>query len=176
MKKPKDNPFKATKAESDCIDKFDLKKGERLYRENARQYDKSTNFTWLAKHEKEDELIDALDSLALLRRLEPTIRKLNSKKIDVSRAAMEVSGEALLVGLKLLFSEATSEKVRADLLKHVLGIGGFSPTAKIGIERIDPSTPKEALLSMIAGASEDLKTAGFEVIDERGEPEDEDKS
>jgi hypothetical protein len=117
---------------------------------------------------KEDELINALDDLAAIKRLAPTILKLTKKKITLEQAIRETSSDAFMMLMKLGFSEG-SDKVKADVLKHLLALAGHSPAQKHQIERVDSNTPKEALLAMITGASSDLEKEGIEIEDDRDE-------
>lgn len=121
--------------------------------------------------EKEDQLINALDDLEAIKRLAPTVMKLTKRKITLEQAIRETSPDAFMMLLKLGFSEG-SDKVKADVLKHMLALAGFSPAQKHQIERVDPNTPKEALLAMITGASSDLAKEGIMVEDDRDDDDD----
>lgn len=126
--------------------------------------------------QKEDELINAIDDLEALKRLAPTVLKLTKKKISLEQAIRDVSPDAFIMLMKLGFSEG-SDKVKADVLKHMLGLAGFSPAQKHQIERLDSNTPKEALLAMISGATSDLAKEGIEVEDDRDDDDEtEDKT
>lgn len=116
---------------------------------------------------KEEELIDAMDQIKAMRRMGPLVKKLLSKKIPLEQAFKENSTESFLMLMKMAFSESTSEKVKADILKHFLALAGHNPAQKNQIERVDPNTPKEALLAMLSGAGKDLAGEGIEVVDDR---------
>jgi hypothetical protein len=107
-----------------------------------------------------------MDDLAAMKRLAPTILKLVNKKITLTQAIQDTSSESLIMLMKLAFSEG-SDKVKADVLKHLLALAGHSPAQKHQIERVDVNTPKEALLAMINGASADLQKEGIELDDDR---------
>lgn len=121
--------------------------------------------------QKEDELINALDDLEAIKRLAPTILKLTKKKITLEQAIRETSSDAFMMLMKLGFSEG-SDKVKADVLKHLLALAGFSPAQKHQIERLDSNTPKEALIAMISGAAGELEKEGIEVDDDRDEKDE----
>lgn len=124
---------------------------------------------------KEEELVSAIDDLRALRSLAPMAIKLLAGKLSVAQALNKVGPESLVTLMKLAFSESTSEKVRADVLKHMLALNGHSPTQKHQIERlVDENTSKEALLAIISGAAKDLKSSGLELIDDRKTREDKD--
>jgi hypothetical protein len=122
---------------------------------------------------QEEDLVGAIDDLRAIQRLAPTILKLTKRKISLEQAMRETAPEALLMLMKLAFSEG-SDKVKADVLKHMLALAGHSPAQKHQIERVDPNTPKDSLIAMIAGASKDLEKEGFEVDDDRDDEEAED--
>ncbi len=124
-----------------------------------------------ASHNKEDELIQAIDDLKAMRRLAPTISKLLSKKIPLETAIKETSHETFMMLMKMAFTEA-NPKVKSQVLMHMLSLAGFSATQKHQVERIDPATPRDALLSMIAGAKSDLEAEGIDITDNRDRPEE----
>lgn len=121
---------------------------------------------WRRKNEVEDTMIDMIDDKAMLKRLAPIIHKLDEGKMDVTTAIQKASKLAFMKGLRMMMM-SSSDKVVADLAKHFLALAGHTPTQKIELGRIDPETPREALVSMISGASKDLKEEGIEVIDDR---------
>jgi hypothetical protein len=120
--------------------------------------------------QREDELINAIDDLYAIKRIAPTILKLQKKKISLEQAIRDTSSDAFIMLMKLAFSEG-SDKVKADVLKHMLALAGHSPAQKHQIERIDSSSSKEALLAMISGAAKDLEKEGITVDDDRDEEE-----
>lgn len=121
---------------------------------------------------EEDALIEFIDFKRAIRHLAPIMEKLQKRKMSVRDAFEEISSAAFMETAKLMFSESTSEKVKADLLKYVLGVSGHVPSQKIEVGRLDPSMPKEALISLIAGARKDLEKENIDIIDDReDEPE-----
>lgn len=123
------------------------------------------------QHKAEDDVIAAIDDLNALRRLAPTILKLTTKKISLEQAIRDTSSDSFIMLLKLAFSEG-SDKVKADVLKHLLALAGHSPAQKHQIERLDSNTPKEALLAMISGATSELAKEGIEIDDDRDDDKD----
>jgi hypothetical protein len=121
----------------------------------------------LSMKAKEEELIDAMDQIKAMRRMGPLVKKLLNKKVSLEQAFKENSTESFLMLMKMAFSDATSEKVKADILKHFLALAGHNPAQRHQIERVDPNTPKEALLAMLSGAGKDLAGEGIEVVDDR---------
>lgn len=122
-------------------------------------------------HDREDAMIDAIDMRRNMEKLVPLLDKFGEGKIDVQGFLNGVSGHMTREMLTIAMS-GDSEKNRLDALKHLLGIAGHSPTQKHEIGRIDPSTPKEALLAIIRGSKRDLEDEGIEVTgDEPDKPE-----
>ena len=116
---------------------------------------------------QEEMVINAIDDLRAMRRLAPLILKMQSGKMSVEKALKTVSPDALSMLLMMAFSKETSDKVQADVLKHILALSGHSATQKHQIERIDPNVPREALMAMIAGSKDELKKEGIEIVDDR---------
>jgi hypothetical protein len=114
----------------------------------------------------EDAMVNALDELEALKRVMPIVAKIAKKKIPLEQAFKEVSGDAFIMLLKLAFSEENS-KVQADVLKHIMALAGFNPAQKHEISKVDPDTPKEALINLIAGAQKDLAAENIEIVDDR---------
>ncbi len=121
---------------------------------------------WRRKNEVEDSMIEMIDDKAMLKRLAPILHKLDQGKMDVTTAIQKASKLAFMKGLKMMML-SSSDKVVADLAKHFLALAGHTPTQKLELGRIDPDTPREALMSMISGSTKDLKDEGIEVIDDR---------
>ena len=129
------------------------------------------NFASEFANRKEDSMIDAIDMRRNMQRLVPLLDKFGEGRLDIQGFLSGVSGHLLRELLVIAFS-AESEKNKLDALKHLLGIAGHSPTQKHAIERLDPATPKEALLSMIRGSKRDLEDEGIEVVeDDEAKPE-----
>lgn len=118
------------------------------------------------KHEAEDKMIDLIDLKRELRYLAPIYEKLSKGQIDVQGAINKSSKIAWAKVMQLLLF-SNSEKVQADVAKHMLALAGHSPTQKIELGRIDPETPKQALIAEITGATKELKDEGIEVVDDR---------
>jgi hypothetical protein len=118
------------------------------------------------KHQAEDQMIDLIDLKRELRYLAPIYEKLSKGQIDVQGAINKSSKIAWAKVMQLLLF-SNSEKVQADVAKHMLALAGHSPTQKIELGRIDPETPKQALIAEITGATKELKDEGIEVVDDR---------
>ena len=96
----------------------------------------------------------------------PHIEALNKGEIDVKQF-ISLANPAAAVQLAKLAFGAESEKTMLDALKHMLGIDGHVPTQKHEIGRLDPETPKSAILSQISGMKKELELAGIEIVDDR---------
>lgn len=116
----------------------------------------------------EDALVNAIDMKRDIELVAKIFKKIDDGTIDVTGL---FHGTSPVVAKKLLYIalNGESEKNRLDALKHLLALAGHSPAQKHEISRVDPSTPKEALLSLIAGQMRELKDEGIEVEDDRGE-------
>ena len=114
----------------------------------------------------EDAFIDAYDSKRQFDKLMPILEKLNKGQLDVSGMFGETSAHAAVELLRIALA-GDSERNRLDAVKHLLALGGHNPSQKHEISRVDPDTPKAAILSMLEGMKKDLAEAGVEVIDDR---------
>jgi len=136
--------------------------GERLYSSDT---DNRRGNRYAAMHDKEDSMIDAIDMRRNMEKLIPLLDKFGQGKLDVRGFLGGVEGHLLRELLLIAFS-GDSEKNKLDALKHLLGIAGHSPTQKHEIGRLDPQTPKEALLAMIRGSKRDLEDEGIRVVED----------
>lgn len=140
------------------------------YRANGHSSDRQSA-AWRKKNQVEDMMIDLIDNKAALKKILPILERLDAGKMDVTTALQKASKLAFAEGLKLLFL-SQSDKVKADLAKHFLALAGHTPTQKLELGRMDPETPKSALLAQLAGSKKDLEQAGIEVIDDRSDETD----
>lgn len=137
-------------------------------RRNGRE---QKNFRHEIANSKEDSLIEAIDLRRDIAKLVPFLEKLDKGALDV-RGFVDGISPQLLKQMLLVAFNGESEKNRLDSLKHLLGIAGHSPTQKHEIGRLDPETPKQALISMLRGAKRDLQDEGIEVVeDDSDKPE-----
>lgn len=127
---------------------------------------KRQSMSYIDTKAQEEKMIEAIDDLRAMKRLAPTVLKLLSGKIPLERAIKESSNETFLMLMKMAFTEG-NPKVKSNILMHMLALAGYSATQKHQIERVDPDTPRDALLSIIAGAREDLIKEGIEMADSR---------
>ena len=130
-----------------------------------------SNRSWDAKHNVEDAMIAALDLKADVELVADAIRKLRRQKLTPEGVARALAGTSI-VELTRIMMRGESDKTRLDATKHMLALGGLSPTQKHEISRADPEMPKQQLIAQIMGARKDLKAAGIEVMDDdKAEPE-----
>jgi hypothetical protein len=119
----------------------------------------------------EQRMIRALDMKMHADKLVGILEKLDSGKLDVHGLFEGVSNQAAINLLSIAIG-GDNERNRLDATKHLLALAGHNPAQKHQIERVDPNTPKEALLSMIAGSKKDLDRSGIEIVDDRDSDED----
>jgi len=136
------------------------------YDDRRYQPGRKTRMSYVDTKRQEESMIEAIDDLRAMKRLAPTVMKLLKKKIPLDQAIKETSSETFLMLMKMAFTEG-NPKVKSNVLMHMLSLAGYSATQKNQIERVDSDTPREALLSMIAGAKDDLSKEGIEVVDNR---------
>ncbi len=113
----------------------------------------------------EDDMIAAIDFRKGVDKMRPLLEKLVEDKFDPTSFFGAVSKYAAAELSSIAFT-GEKEKNRLDALKHLLSLGGHTPTQKHEIGRIDSSTEKEALMSIIRGAQKDLLTEGIEFVDD----------
>lgn len=114
---------------------------------------------------KEEWLVEAMDNKGKLLKLADIFEKLSQNKIDIVTAFGSVS-PAMFLEMTQIAVSGESEKNRLDAAKHLLALAGHTPTQRHEIGRLDPNTPKEALISLIAGAKKDLGDVGIEIVDD----------
>ncbi len=76
---------------------------------------------------------------------------------------------ASLMKLVEIMGGGESEKNQLDAAKTLLGLAGFTAVQKHEIGRVDATTPKEALVSLIMGNKKNLDAAGIDVVDDDSE-------
>lgn len=143
------------------------KKKEKFYPEAVVQpRERGAAIAALRADEVEDQIISAIDFQNSFNQALPILKKLHDKKISIKKA-MELAGP-LAVGefFKLALGTATSERVKADLLKHMLAIAGVQPSQRIEVARVDADTPREALIAIIEGAAKEVKDLGVELVED----------
>lgn len=118
----------------------------------------------------EDSMADYLDNKRAYEKMAPFIEELMDGRMGVKDFITKMN-PAAAVNLAKMALGSESEKIMLDAIKHMLGIDGHVPTQKHEIGRLDPETPKNAILSQISGMTKELAEAGIEIIDDR---EDED--
>lgn len=121
----------------------------------------------------EHRMARALDIKLHAEKIAGILEKLESGKLDAQGLFEGVSNQVAVNLLQIAVS-GDNEKNRLDATKHLLALAGHNPAQKHQFERIDPNTPKEALISMIAGSKKDLSQSGIEIIDDRDDDEDDD--
>jgi len=154
-KKPKDVPVRS-KFDDDFAPASDPTRRQKeldYARDNVRTPNAKQK-SYIDVQRQEQMMVEAIDDLRALKRLGPIALKLQSKKMTLEQAIRESTNDSFLLLMKLAYSEATSDKVKADVLKHMLALAGHNPSQKHQIERIDPDTSREALLAMINGAED----------------------
>lgn len=139
------------------------RKGEKVY--NKKSIKQSDQCREIGNYQ-EYEMVKMLDLQKEYHKILPILKRLDSGHLDVSGLFGEVSNSAALQLLNIALN-GESEKNRLDAVKHLLALGGHSPAQKHEISRVDPNTPKEAILSLIAGMKGDLEREGLEVVDDR---------
>lgn len=126
------------------------------------------------KDDYEDKMISMLDQKNALLKLAPILKRLDKGTLDVQGAVEELAPRVLMEQMKILYSDHTTDKVKLDAIKHLLGVAGFAPSQKHEIGRLDPSTPRSSILSILEGAGKDLSAAGIEIVDDDDDSENKD--
>ncbi len=129
---------------------------------------KRANFAKKA-NDHQNQVADMLDTLAAVKRAAPKLFDFLQGKIPADVAFSSIA-PASLMKLVEIMGGGESEKNQLDAAKHLLALAGHTPTQKHEIGRVDASTPKEALVSLIMGNKKNLEASGIEVEDD--EPED----
>lgn len=147
-----------------------LEEGEVPYIHERPQYvSQPKNRTWMEKEKAENSIIDLIDMKDAIRRMLPYFRKMDQKKLDVAGLFQGISPEMAKILTVLAFG-ADSEKVRADSAKTLLALAGHTPINKHAVAAVDPTQPREALISLIQGALSGSKE--IEIVDDEAEDED----
>lgn len=113
----------------------------------------------------EDDMIAAIDFRKEIQGLKPILEKLVQDKYDPASFFSEVSKYAAAQLASVAFT-GEKEKNRLDAIKHILALGGHNPTHKHEVSRLDPETPKSALMSIVRGSMKDLQAEGIEIVDD----------
>lgn len=121
------------------------------------------------QHGRELSLLDAIDTYRAIQKAVPNLAKFLEGKIPADIAFSSIA-PASLMKLVEIMGAGESEKNQLDAAKHLLSLAGHTPTQKHEIGRIDASTPKEALVSLIMGNKKNLDAAGIEIMED-DEPE-----
>jgi hypothetical protein len=169
---------KSTKAKVvDLLQQSHLEKDDRLLKDRASSSGKGSgkvgrSQAWDVANGREDAMIAAIDLRRDIEKVAKIFERIDEGKIDVQGL---FSGATPIIAKKLIYMALAgeSEKNRLDASKHLLALAGHNPAQKHEISRIDPSTPKEALLAMIAGQAQELQDEGIDVVDDRGSGDEE---
>ncbi len=113
----------------------------------------------------EDDMIAAVDFRKEMGTMRTILAKLVEDKYDPTSFFQGISKYAAAELASVAFT-GEKEKNRLDALKHLLSLGGHTATQKHEISRMDPATPKEALLAHIMGGRKDLAEEGIEIVDD----------
>jgi hypothetical protein len=119
----------------------------------------------------EESIADFIDNKRFFERMAPHIEALQAGDIDVKEFITRASPSAAMQLAKLAFS-SESEKTMLEALKYMLGIEGHVPTQRHEIGRIDPDTPKAAIISQIAGMNKEFAASGIEIVDDRDDSDE----
>jgi len=113
----------------------------------------------------EDNIIDAIDFRREFSQMKNILEKLAVDKTDPLTFCSEMSKFALMQLSSIAFT-GEKEKNRLDAQKHLLALAGLNPTQKHEVSRLDPETPKSALMSIVRGSMKDLEAEGIEIVDD----------
>lgn len=130
---------------------------------------RATKTTQRYKDDYEDRMLSMLDQKNALLKLAPILKRLDKGTLDVQGAIDELAPNILIEQMKILYSTDTADKVKLDAIKHLLGVAGYSPSQKHEISRVDPSTPRESILSILRGSTKDWAQADIEIVDDSEE-------
>lgn len=112
---------------------------------------------------KEDMLLEAIDQRRNIEKLIKMVESLESGKQDVIGALSDLSPSMLIQLAGMATNPKESSKVRLEAIKDWLDRAGFGKVNKHAIAPVDASTPREAVLALIAGKS---KGADIEIVDD----------
>lgn len=119
----------------------------------------------LGRNYGEDALIEALDQKEVIIEHATWIEKLRSGKIDVGQFMQGLSPQMVMELLSIAL-HGQSEKSKLAAITDWLDRAGYGKVQKHALATVDVNQPKEALISMILGASKDLSKEGIEVVDD----------
>lgn len=115
---------------------------------------------------EEDLMLEAIDTHRTLVDALPILQNLKARRISVKKA-IELAGPLLTQELfKLAFGAGTSQKVRADVVKHMLAITGVQPAQKVEITKVDADMPRESIMAVIRGTAKSVKDSGIEIVED----------
>lgn len=123
-------------------------------------------------NEREEKMVEMLDFKRHAEKLLPIFERLDTGKIDTQQAIGELSSAALVKLIEHAFSGNSAQKISLEAVKQLLGMAGFTQVNKHVVGTVSADQSKEALLALIAGSSKQLKNDDIEIIDDRGEAED----
>lgn len=116
-------------------------------------------------HSMESRLCEMVDTLTALRKAMPRLQDYVDGKISADIAFSHIAPASLIKLVKIM-SEGESEKNQLDAAKHLLALAGHIPAQRHEVSRVDVSTPKEALVSLILSNRKNLEAHDIEVVDD----------
>lgn len=114
---------------------------------------------------QENKMASLLDTLSAIKKAVPKLSAYLEGKVPADVAFSSIAPASLFKLVEIMGS-GESEKNQLDAAKHLLALAGHTPTQKHEIGRMDASTPKEALVSLIMGNKKALSESGIEVEDD----------
>lgn len=117
------------------------------------------------RNHKEDAIAEAIDMKKTLITHADWITRLREGKIDTSQFIASMSPEVAVKLVDVAFN-GESEKNRLAAMQDILDRAGHGKVNKHAIANVDPSQPKEQLLSLIMGLNKKSKAIEIEDDDE----------
>jgi len=118
--------------------------------------------SYQSTNHKEDSMIEALDQARAIKKHGEWIAKLREGKIGVEQFLGALSPD---VAVQLLaHTMDANPKISLEAVKDFLDRAGYAKVQKLAVGNIDPSAPREQLLSIIEGLSR--KGKEIEIVDD----------
>jgi len=113
--------------------------------------------------DKEQAIVDAIDSKRLIERHADLIFKLENDGLPIEKFLNEVSPRMMHM-LFQLAECAESEKVKFEAIREILALAGYSKVQKVAIANVDPNADKRQLKSLVEGLAGKLEDV--EIVDD----------
>jgi hypothetical protein len=113
----------------------------------------------------ENNLVNSLDCWRDIQKMTKLLTQMDKGEIDLQSFFQGFSTEAAKT-LILTAISGENEKNQLEAAKHLLALSGHAPSQKLQVERIDPDTPKQALISMLMGSRDALADEGIIIEDD----------